>query len=153
MKFSAQEEYGLRCLIRIGHYYYLDRGITIPEISRVEGIAEHSVAKILRVLRIGGFLESERGHTGGYTLVKPPSEINIGEVLTVLGGKLFDDNYCEIKAGDQKHCVHSIDCSVKSVWQLVQGAVDNVVSKLYLSDLLVPSIQLEHVDSGVKSAS
>ena len=57
MKFSTQEEYGLRCLIRIAHYHTLDRGITIPEISKVEGLAEHNVAKILRALRLAGFLE------------------------------------------------------------------------------------------------
>jgi len=116
----------------------------------VEGIAEHSVAKILRALRLGGFLESERGHTGGYTLSKPPSEINIGEVLTTLGGKLFDENYCEVKA-ESNICIQSIDCSVRSVWQLVQNAVDNVVFKIYLSDLLDPAFQFEKADFTTKS--
>lgn len=136
MKFSTQEEYGLRCLIRIGHYYSLDRGITIPEISRVEGLAEHNVAKILRALRLGGFLESERGHTGGYTLAKNPSDIIIGEVLSTLGGRLFDDSFCEAHSGLEKMCSNSVDCSVRSVWQLVQNAVDNVVNKLTLQDLI-----------------
>ena len=75
MKFSAQEEYGLRCLIRIARFYEMGKSLTIPEISRGEGITEHTTAKILRVLRLGGFLESERGHLGGYTLSRPPGKI------------------------------------------------------------------------------
>jgi len=38
MKFSTQEEYGLRCLIRIARFYEMERALTIPEISRAEGI-------------------------------------------------------------------------------------------------------------------
>ena len=95
MKFSAQEEYGLRCLLRIARFYEMEKSLTIPEISRGEGITEHTTAKILRVLRLGGFLESERGHLGGYTLSRSPENIYVGNVLKVLGGKLYDDEFCK----------------------------------------------------------
>ncbi|MCF8413881.1 MAG: Rrf2 family transcriptional regulator, partial [Melioribacteraceae bacterium] len=126
MKFSAQEEYGLRCLIRIGKFYHVEKGLTIPEISQSEGISQHNVAKLLRTLRLGGFLESERGHIGGYSLSKPPEEIYIGEVMTVLGGKLFDDEFCENHSGANNLCTHTVDCSVRSLWKVIQHSVDKV---------------------------
>lgn len=136
MKFSAHEEYGLRCLIRIAETKNNGKGLTIPEISAAEGIAEHSVAKILRELRMNGFLESIRGQSGGYTLSKKPEEIVVGDVLHAMGGKLFDNTFCKDHAGLSSICNHSVDCSVRSVWQIIQAAVDNVVNNLTLKDLM-----------------
>ncbi len=136
MKFSAQEEYGIRCLIRIGKYY--DAGIapTIPQISRAEKMSQHNVAKLLRVLRLGGFLESERGQSGGYTLSQPPEKIYISDVLSSLGGRLFDDEFCQTHSGSVSICTHTVDCSVRSLWKIIQDAIDNVISNLTLRDLL-----------------
>ena len=54
MKLSAQEEYGLRCLLRLGAQG--DGGnLTIPEISRIEGISPEYVAKLMRILRREGW--------------------------------------------------------------------------------------------------
>ena len=136
MKFSAQEEYALRCLISIGRFYEIKDGLTIPEISKREGISQHTVAKTLRQLRLGGFLESERGHTGGYALARSPREIKIGDVLLYIGGKLYDDEFCLSHPGINGICSNSTDCSIRSLWRIIQDAVDNVTSGLTLKDLL-----------------
>ena len=135
MKFSAQEEYGLRCLISIAREYG-NRGVTIPEISEIERISQHNVAKLLRVLRLGGFLESERGQAGGYTLSKSPEKIPVSEVLAVLGGRLFDDSFCKSHTGTVSICTNSSDCSVRSLWRIIQEAVDKVLENLTLRDLM-----------------
>ena len=87
MKFTAQEEYGLRCLLQIGHQ---GGSLTIPEISARESLSIPYVAKLVRLLRQGGFVTSTRGQSGGYALARPPEQIVVGEVLAVLGGRLFD---------------------------------------------------------------
>ncbi len=148
MKFSAQEEYGIRFLISLGKAYYHGEGKTIPEISKDEGISQHNVAKLLRVLRLGGFLESERGHTGGYTLSRPPEDIIIGDVMRLLGGKLFDEEFCKHHAGNSSSCAHSLDCSTRGLWKLIQNAVDNVINNLTLKDLLGPEKHLIEKKSG-----
>ncbi len=136
MKFSAQEEYGLRCLLRIAKFYAVEKSLTIPEISRAEGISEHNAGKILRVMRIGGLLESSRGQIGGYTLTRPPDQISVGEILKVLGGRLFDDEFCSTHTGAMDICTNSIDCSVRSLWKMIQDSVDSIVSKMTLKDLM-----------------
>lgn len=136
MKFSAQEEYALRCLISIGRFYGIKEGLTIPDISKREGISQHTVAKTLRQLRIGGFLDSERGHTGGYALTRTPEEIKIGDVLHSLGGKLYDDEFCQTHSGANGICSNSTDCSIRSLWRVIQDAVDSVTTGLTLKDLL-----------------
>ncbi|MCX7875434.1 MAG: Rrf2 family transcriptional regulator [Melioribacteraceae bacterium] len=136
MKFSTIEEYGLRCLLRIAKFYDVGKAFTIPEIAKAEGISEHNAGKILRQLRLGGFLESSRGFIGGYTLTRPPDKIIIGDVLQSLGGKLFDDSFCNSHAGVFDICTNSIDCSLRSLWRSIQNAVDSVVGNLTLKDLL-----------------
>ena len=135
MKFNTQEEYGLRCLLRIG-MSKSQNGLTIPEISQMEGLSTANVGKILRALRLGGFIESTRGQTGGYKLSRPTNEISISEVLSVLGGRLFEAGFCDIHAGTEIICTHSIDCSIRSLWRTIQTLLDNVLEKITLKDLI-----------------
>jgi Rrf2 family protein len=149
MKFSAQEEYGLRCLLQIAR---LGPGgsMTIPEISKVEGLTPTHVAKLTMILRKEGFINSTRGHAGGYALARPPEEIIVGDVLAALGGKLYDDEFCNRHAGQLSICTHAVDCSVRSLWQVIQASVDNVIGKLTLAEMLVrgepaPNVQFTAV--------
>ena len=133
MKLGANEEYGLRCLVRLG---YAGQGLTIPEISQAEGVSPAYAAKVLRVLRKGGFVKAARGKEGGYTLARPAEAIVIGDVMNALGGRLFESNFCESHAGQAAICTRSVDCSVRALWRAVQVAVDQVLSRATLRDLL-----------------
>ncbi len=135
MKFSTQEEYGLRCLLRIA-YSKSANGLTIPEISTLEGITRANTAKLLRILRMGGFVDSARGQSGGYKLAKPPDEIIVADVLEVLGGKLFQSSFCDFHSGAGAICSNSIDCSIRSLWKAVQNSVDSVLQNTTLKDLM-----------------
>lgn len=135
MKFSSQEEYGLRLLLRIGKSDS-EKGMTIPELSEQEKLSEANVGKILRMLRLAGFVESSRGQTGGYKLARTPNEILVGDVLTALGGKLYESSFCDLHAGVENICTNSIDCSIRSLWKTVQSTLDSLLSKITLQDLL-----------------
>lgn len=135
MKFSAQEEYGLRCLLQIARLG-VDGSMTIPEISKHEGLTPTHVAKLLMILRKEGFITSTRGQAGGYTLARKPEDVPVGEVLEALGGRLYDEEFCGKHAGQLSICTHAVDCSVRSLWQVIQESVDQVVKKLTLADLI-----------------
>ncbi len=135
MKLSSQEEYGLRCLLRIARQGEA-RSLTIPEISQAEGISGHYVAKLLRILRRGGFVKSARGQIGGYTLARPAHQIVVGEPLALLGGRLYEPAFCTEHAGSEKMCTNTVDCSIRSLWRTVQLVVDQVLAKTTLKDLV-----------------
>ncbi len=141
MKMSSQEEYGLRCLLRVGREDP-EGSVTIAELSRSEGISEPNVAKMMRVLRRGGFVRSTRGQAGGYTLARPAEKIPVGEVLAALGGRLYEPSFCDTHAGIERLCTHMPDCSIRSVWRMVQQAVDQVLGKIALKDLLVSETEM-----------
>ncbi|MGH9449980.1 MAG: RrF2 family transcriptional regulator [Terriglobia bacterium] len=135
MRFSSSEEYGLRCLLRLGREGP-NGSLTIPEISRAEGISTPYVAKIMRLLRRGGFVQSTRGKTGGYCLARPVDKVMVGELLALLGGRLFEPDFCERHSGTGNTCANLTDCSIRPVWQSVQLVVDHVLSRITLGDLL-----------------
>jgi len=134
MKITAQEEYGIRILIRIARCAD-ESGLTISQISEAEGLTSHYIAKLTRQLRLGGFLKSTPGQKGGYILSKPPSEININKVLKTLGGALFDAQFCATHIGALNLCTNSVDCSARSLWKIIQFSVDQVLDKMTLADL------------------
>jgi Rrf2 family transcriptional regulator, iron-sulfur cluster assembly transcription factor len=136
MKLTANEEYGLRCLVRLAYAGFECQGLTIPEMSQAEGVSQAYAAKILRALRKGGFVKAARGKDGGYTLAHPPEAIVIRDVMDILGGRLFESDFCDSHAGQTGICTRSVDCSVRSLWRAVQVAVDQVLSQATLRDLL-----------------
>lgn len=135
MKITAQEEYGLRILIRIAKCGDEKSGLSIPQLSEAEGLTPHYVAKLTRQLRLGGFLKSTPGQKGGYILSRPTSEININQVLKTLGGALFNKEFCATHIGALNLCTNSVDCSARSLWKIIQYTVDQVLDKMTLADL------------------
>src|SRR4051812_16837567 len=118
MKISAQEEYGLRCLLRLAHAP-AGHSLTIPDIAQAEGLSPAYVAKLLAVLRQNGLIESVRGRAGGYHLSRPAVDIRLGQVLLALGEPLFDDpGYCERHASPEAGgpCVHHDGCTLRGLW-------------------------------------
>lgn len=147
MKLSANEEYGLRCLVRIG-YAGAGGSLTIPEMSQAEGVSPAYAAKILRVLRKGALVKAVRGKEGGYKLARPAEQIVIGDVMDLLGGRIFESAFCDSHAGRAAICTRSVDCSVRSLWRAIQCAVDQVLRRATLRDLLQNE---EEMNSWVKT--
>lgn len=135
MKITAQEEYGLRVLIRIASCKDAE-GMSIPQLSEAEGLSSHYVAKLTRLLRMEGFINSTPGNKGGYILAKPAQQIVINHVLKALGGSLFDKTFCGLHSGITKLCTHSVDCSSRSLWQMIQFSIDQLLDKVTLYDLV-----------------
>ena len=135
MKLTADEEYGLRCLLQVGRQWP-DGVLTIPAVSRREGISVPHAGKVLQMLRQGGLVKSARGQAGGYTLARPPEEILLLDALAALGGRLYEAEFCQGHKGAVRICTHSTDCAIRSLWQTVQGAVDDVLGRTTLRDLL-----------------
>ena len=135
MKLSSQEEYGLRCLLQIARAGE-GKSLTIAEVSEREGISASNVAKLMRLLRRADLVHSTRGMAGGYSLSRPASEVRVLEVVTVLGGRLFDADFCDRHAGLEASCLHDSECSIRPVLRRLQAAVDQVLGEFTLQSLL-----------------
>ena len=138
MKITAQEEYGLRCLLRLARAG-VGQPLTIPEIAAAEKLSVPHVAKLLSVLRQAGLIESVRGRAGGYNLARPPAEVRLGAVMRVLGEPLFEDPaYCERHASPEtkEPCVHHDGCTLRALWQTLEQWIRHTLDQITLADLL-----------------
>jgi Rrf2 family iron-sulfur cluster assembly transcriptional regulator len=135
MKITSEDEYGLRILLRIGKCQ--DKyGMSIPQLSKAEGLSQPYVSKITRSLRISGLITSTRGHKGGYLLSKPAIEITVNDAIKALGGRLYDDDFCGKHTGQLQICTSSVDCSIRSLWTMVQKTIDGLLDKVTLQELI-----------------
>jgi Rrf2 family transcriptional regulator, iron-sulfur cluster assembly transcription factor len=137
MQLSALEEYGLRCLLQVARHeeHAPAEPLRIPEIASAEGLSPEYTAKLMRTLRQGGLVVSTRGAAGGYRLAQAADQINIWQVLSVLGGPLFSDAFCSSHPGQLRDCVHTTDCSVRALWRWVGGAIREALVSISLADL------------------
>lgn len=141
MKISAQDEYGLRILLQIARAHP-EEGLSLSQIAELENISQAYAAKLTRSLRLAGFIQSMRGQKGGYILALPTSEIKVNNVLKAMGGVLFDENFCGQHAGTLSLCTNSIDCSLRSLWTMLQWNMDKLLDKISLADLLKSEVQV-----------
>lgn len=148
MKITSQEEYGLRILLRIAACKDAE-GMNIPQLSEAEGLTQHYVAKLARILRMAGFIRSTPGYKGGYLLAKPAREIVINDVIRVLGGVVFDNQFCAAHTGSVKICTNSVDCSARSLWTMVQFVLDRLLDRITLHDLVNPELESSKILSEV----
>lgn len=135
MKITAQVEYGLRIMVRITRCTD-ETGLSIRQLSEAEGLSVNYVAKLSRLLRIQGLINSTRGHMGGYVLAKPAASITINDTLKALGGRFFDKKFCDSHAGILALCTNSVDCSIRSLWAMMQATLDTLLDKVTLADMV-----------------
>ena len=138
MKFSKKSEYALRALIELTAAYgrtFLQR----HEIASRQNIPIEFLEQILLNLKNAGLLASRRGVSGGYTLLKPPQEITVGQVIRVLDGPLAPIG-CVSKTAYQKcrDCPYAekAQCPIQSVMLEVRNAIAGILDNYKLGDFV-----------------
>jgi Rrf2 family protein len=134
MKISAQEEYGLRCLVQLANLRS-GESLTLPQIAEREGISTANAGKLMWLLNKAGFVHSTRGTKGGYFLSRPASEIHLNEIIKVLDEEVLS-SHCESFTGVMDKCVHTGDCGIRPVIVGLHEIVENALSRITLAQLV-----------------
>ena len=135
MKITAQEEYGLRCLLQLAKSGP-GQIVTVKEIAGKEGLSGAYVEKLLRLLSRVGLVHSIRGLKGGYVLNRPAEAITLGEVVRALGTVQTTGHLCQQFTGKVDTCVHFSDCGIRSVWAGLTTYIQNFLDHTTLASLL-----------------
>lgn len=127
MKISASGEYAIRILVDIasGEGY-----VSLSDVAKREGISLKYSEKIVSKLLKNNLFESLRGQGGGYKLAKKPEETTIKEVLEITG-----DITPVIPCLDTE-CPHKNNCKSISVWQKLDGLINDYLKKVTIADLM-----------------
>ena len=135
MKITAQEEYGLRCLLQLARSPQ-DQVVRVKEIAAKEGLSNAYAEKLLRVLAKAGLVHSVRGLKGGYVLNRPGAVITLGEVIRALGTVQTTDHICHQFTGNVATCVHFSNCGIRSVWSGLTTYIQSFMDQTTLASLL-----------------
>ena len=134
MKLSAQEEYGLRCLLQlatVGEGEFL----TLGQIAEREGLSTANAGKLLWILNKAGLVTSIRGREGGYRLARPADEIHLNEIIKILDDDVLA-GHCKSYTGVLDACVHTGDCGIRPVIVGLHEIVRNALSGITLAQLI-----------------
>ena len=84
---SQKARYALRALLALARP---GPGTTlmIAEIATDQNIPKKFLEQILLELKAGGLVQSRRGRTGGYALIRPAEAVTFGEVLRLIDGPI-----------------------------------------------------------------
>ncbi len=136
MKLSKKGEYGLRALIELTAQYGRPP-VPRQDIARRQHIPLQYLEQILLRLRAAGLLASRRGVSGGYSLIKPPHQITLGQVIRTLEGPLAPIG-CVSKTAYQKcqDCPYARKpyCPLQDAMGEVRDAIAGVLDHYTLAD-------------------
>jgi Rrf2 family protein len=136
MKFSKKSEYALRALLELTANYGQNL-VQRHDIAYRQNIPIEFLEQILLALKNAGLLASRRGVSGGYTLIKPPDEITVGQVIRILDGPLAPIG-CVSKTAYQKcsDCPYAdkVACPIQSVMLGVRNAIAGILDNYTLKD-------------------
>ena len=104
------------------------------------------VNHILHTLSKNGFTKTLRGPLGGHSLAMEPADIKLSMVMAA-----FDETGTIIGCLENTAtCKLSDSCGQRNIWQTVDEAVNEILERTTIADLLRPSMPLA-VDSPQKS--
>lgn len=128
MRVTTQTEYAVRALI---HLVGQDKPISASTLAKREGLARDYVEQLMLKLRRADIVESYRGVQGGYKLLRHPSQISIGAILSAVEGRSVFEAPC-----DQgfKGCKGQNNCRMNVVWDKIGIRVADAFQSVTLLD-------------------
>jgi FeS assembly SUF system regulator len=107
-----------------------------PQISSQTGIPEPTVAKVLKTLARGKLVESSRGASGGYRLMKRAADLSLCEIIEAVEGPIAIAS-CVTNADE--HCGVQSRCPSRGKWDPVNRAIRSALAELTLADMAAPA--------------
>ncbi|MCK9603067.1 MAG: Rrf2 family transcriptional regulator [Candidatus Omnitrophica bacterium] len=132
MRITYKGDYALKTILALA-LHYGNGPFTIHDIAKNADMPIKFLEQILLDLKRGNFVESKRGKVGGYLLAKPPSQINLGEVIRFIDGPL-EPVACV--SSDYKGCKDINKCVFRSIWRKVADLTSGLLDNITFEDLV-----------------
>ncbi len=130
MQLTRAGEYAVRSLVYLA-MQGADTRVMASEVATAEKIPINFVRKILESLAKTGLVKSYRGAGGGFTLGREATQISMRQIIEAVEGP-FALNECLTSSG----CSQKADCPVTHIWLEVQNAVEGVLGRYSLDDII-----------------
>jgi Rrf2 family nitric oxide-sensitive transcriptional repressor len=131
MKLSAYSDYAIRVLMQTA--LRSPQRLTVAEVALTFGISRHHLVKVVHDLGRSGYLATQRGIGGGFTLARAPEDICLGDIVR-LGEE--SETVIDCLDGENHHCRLLPVCRLKGVFDEAAEAFFAVLDDYTLADLL-----------------
>jgi Rrf2 family transcriptional regulator, nitric oxide-sensitive transcriptional repressor len=131
MQLSAYSDYAVRVLMQTA--LRSPQRLTVAEVALTFGISRHHLVKVVHDLGRSGYLATQRGIGGGFTLARAPEEIRLGDIVR-LGEE--SEKVIECIDGENHLCRLLPVCRLKGVLDEAAAAFFEVLDRYTLADLV-----------------
>ena len=136
---TQKMKYALKALLTLADEAAKDRpeALTIEEIAKRSGTPKRFLEHILLEVRNAGVIASIRGRSGGYSLIKKPSEISISELLRTIDGPIAPLPCLSRRAYQRcEDCADEATCRICKIFAEVFWAYLVLIDSLTLDDMM-----------------
>jgi Rrf2 family protein len=136
---SNKAKYAFRALLAIAAAPE-GEALTSAEIARRHGIPHKFLEQILLDLKKAGVLDSRRGKSGGYVMLRPADTVTFGEVLRIFEGPLAPLPCLSRQSYRRcEDCVSEATCEIRREFGRAYDASRQVLDSRTLADALADS--------------
>ncbi len=130
MRLTDYTDYTLRVLMFCA--LYPERSVTIAELADSHAVSKNHLMKIVNDLSRQGLLQTTRGRGGGLRLLKPASDICIGDVV-----RQTETDFRMVECFDKSHneCTLTSHCQLKQVFHTALQSYLAELDKFTLADV------------------
>ena len=131
MKLSTRARYGTKALLELSLRW--GKGpVLLKDIAQRQEIPLPYLEHLIRPLVQEGIIKSTRGTRGGVSLLKPPREVILSEVVQLLEGSITP-----VACVDNPELYPRSDrCVTHDIWAEVKKAMDEVLKSTTFEDLV-----------------
>jgi len=131
MQLSVYSDYAVRVLVQAA--LRSPERTTVVEVAQTFGISRHHLVKVVHDLGRAGYLVTQRGIGGGFTLARAPEEIRLGDIVR-LGEE--SDRVIDCRDDENRPCRLLPACRLKNVLDEAAAAFFQVLDRYTLGDLI-----------------
>lgn len=136
LRLSKLTDYAVVVLAGLDRAERNRRVVAVPEIAAASGLAEPTVAKVLKILGQSGLVVGLRGARGGYRLARGLHEITLAEVVVAFDGPIALTACVDGASGG---CECEAMCTVRGRWDPVNNAIRDALAHVTIADLAGPT--------------
>lgn len=131
MRLSAYSDYAFRVLMQAA--LRMSQRITVQQVAETFSISRHHLVKVVHDLGRSGYLQTQRGVGGGFTLARLPDKIRVGDIV-----RLGEESEAVIDCMDQPGfpCRNFPCCRLRGVLDEAASAFFTVLDRYTLEDLI-----------------
>lgn len=115
MRLTTKSRYGTRLILDLA-VYGKENFVPLSDVSKRQNISLKYLEQLIVKLKKDGFINSQRGPSGGHMLAKKPEDISVGDIVRSLEGRMAITDCAEQEEKLCGVCNRAGDCLSRWVW-------------------------------------